>query len=225
MFQTATIVLAAGFARALLLLSRLRISEGAGKAGCQPHPMALCAGQSVEKAHKHCSHHRKCRHPAFPARRFGRLIPRSPRGNCSPSLHRTPCGSSRGYATLPSCNFSTSLGCRDHTALPYASCCGRQSRRLRSLIRTSTASAPRSLHNVPAAVSVHRDPACASDVGQRPSLVDRNDSDSKATPTYASSEIASRVIRAIVRPPVRASCPQSRAEGSRPHRAQLLAGP
>jgi len=90
-------------------------------------------------------------------------------GHCPPSLHRTPCGSPTGRLALLSCNLSTSLGCQDHTALPYALCCGRQSRRSRSLLRTSTASAPRSLHNVPATLRVHRDPACASDVGQRPS--------------------------------------------------------
>jgi hypothetical protein len=37
------IILAAGFARGLLLLSRPRNKEGAGKAGCQPHPMASYA--------------------------------------------------------------------------------------------------------------------------------------------------------------------------------------
>ena len=41
-----------------------------------------------------------------------------------PSLHRTPCGSSPGRMTLPSCNLNTSTRCQDHTVLPYASCSG-----------------------------------------------------------------------------------------------------
>jgi len=115
-------------------------------------------------------------------------------GHCPPSLHRTPCGSSHGCATFPSCNLSTSLGCQDHTALPYALCCGRQSRRSRSLLRTSTASAPRSLHNVPAAFRVHRDPACESDVGQRPSSVDRNDSSYTLDDILRQVKMATRAI-------------------------------
>src|SRR5690349_20626431 len=64
-FQTTQIILAAGFARGLLAISRLGMNEGAGQAGCQPHPMASYA-KTVGVVRASFSHHRTSQTSGFP---------------------------------------------------------------------------------------------------------------------------------------------------------------
>ena len=102
-----------------------RINEGAGKAGCQPHPMASYAKGS--QSYEHCSHHRSAGHPAFPARRTLRLMPDLLGSARGVARHHSVCLAAPSGRTA----FNAWLGAvRQHISVwPYAFCSGHHARR------------------------------------------------------------------------------------------------
>ena len=114
---------------ALNLAPQIKRAQGKPDAGRIRWP---CVQSEIEM-HTSFSHHRRSRTSGFPCTTDNTAYSALSPGHCPPSLHRTPCGSSPGRMTLPSCNLSTSLGCQDHTTSPSASRIVRHARRLRSL--------------------------------------------------------------------------------------------
>ena len=82
------------------------IEEGAGKAGCPPHPRPPCVKKARGRNHRYGRSN-----PAFPAQWFDGLIPRSPRG---PGF-LAPVAARKQVSR----NLAPASGCQDHTALPY----------------------------------------------------------------------------------------------------------
>src|SRR5882724_11143886 len=93
----------------------LERTEGAGKAGCPPHPWSACNKKHAAEPQVQADH------PAFPAQWFYGLYVISPVTNSFCHRHPRIEGSSRpGRAELCLRELDTSNGCQDHTTSPSA---------------------------------------------------------------------------------------------------------